>query len=306
MKDITKSLDQFYTNPKVIGPLLKHLETKLTMAGYDIKDVNWLEPSAGSGNFVDALIERYGETAKIKAYDLDPKSNSKIEKANYLEKKITYSNKRVIVGNPPFGKRSILALEFLNKSMKESDVVAFILPNQFVRYLTQERVDSRFKLILQKKIEKDAFLVDDRKYNVNCVFQIWVNGEKESFKKFKDYRKKQKPQVVHPDFDLMIHNNTEQTKKYFNKKLYGWTFAMHRQGYYDFDEIILSENEIIPKRQYLFVKCNIDKSTCLKIAKEMDKKKMIEWSTSVPGFSNEDFIREYKLAKKRIVNKNEK
>jgi len=51
-------------------------------------------------------------------------------------------------------------------------VVAFIVPNQFKKYLTQKQLIPEAKLIKEIKLPNDSFLVSDRAYNVNCVFQI--------------------------------------------------------------------------------------------------------------------------------------
>lgn len=67
---------------------------------------------------------------------------------------IEFDKKRVIVGNPPFGHRGKLALDFLNKSLNEAPIVAFILPNLFKRYSIQKRIDKRAKLVLNADLEK--------------------------------------------------------------------------------------------------------------------------------------------------------
>lgn len=58
----------------------------------------------------------------------------------------------------------------------------------------------------------------------------------------------------HSDFKLFIHNNTKETLKYFDKNKYQWNFAVHRQGYYDYNKKIQSETDLISNRQYLFIK----------------------------------------------------
>ncbi|GAA7003088.1 hypothetical protein Kyoto235A_00400 [Helicobacter pylori] len=48
------------------------------------------------------------------------------KKKDYLLELIEFNKKRVIIGNPPFGHREKLALDFLNKSLNEAPIVAFI------------------------------------------------------------------------------------------------------------------------------------------------------------------------------------
>lgn len=303
--DKAKELDQFYTNNKIIPDLHKSLIKKLNKY-IDFKEITWLEPSAGAGSFLHELQKLYGSELKYKAFDIEPKSNFLVRKRNYLE--ITKSSikidrdKLITFGNPPFGRKGKLAIDFINKSFEFSDVIAFILPNTFVRFLTQKNVNSDLSLIYQSEIEKDSFTINDRPYNVNCVFQIWVNKKRPEFSKIKDIRKYQQPVRVHEDFELKIHNNTKSTLKYFDKNCFNWDFAIHRQGYYDYNEIFTDSSQLFTNRQYLFIKFN--KSKHKKLINQMDLPSMTKWSTSIPGFSNEDFVKEYIKTKEKHYDKN--
>ncbi|MGZ9800820.1 hypothetical protein ACXYRK_03860 [Mycoplasma sp. AC1221] len=105
--------------------------------------------------------------------DLDPK-RSDVIKSNYL--KYQLPNKPfIVIGNPPFGHRGVLALEFINYS-KDADFVCFILPMFFdskgkgsVRY----RVKG-LNLIYSEQLPKNSFYTSDNSdVDVKCVFQIW-------------------------------------------------------------------------------------------------------------------------------------
>lgn len=289
-----RELDQFYTNNKIIPGLHKILIDKLK-GKYDFKKVTWLEPSAGAGSFLHELNKIYEEDLKYIAFDIEPKSKFKVRRKDFLTvEKRSIQTKRenlITLGNPPFGRKGKLAIEFINKSFEFSDVIALILPNTFVRYLTQKNIDKNLSLIHQSEIERDSFTVEDRPYNVNCVFQIWVNKNNVNLSNFKNLRKIEQPQRTHDDFELRIHNNTKSTLKYFNKKNFDWDFAIHRQGYYDYGEIFIDEKHLVKNRQYLFIKFN--KSKYKPLIKKMDLRSLTKWSTSIPGFSNEDFVREY-------------
>ncbi len=307
--DRTKELDQFYTNIKVIPELMKEIDLELKRSGIDPNEVLWLEPSAGSGNFIRELKHSYGKDVNYKAFDIDPKNNVnkdiKIIHADFLKikKEDLKAGKRDVItfGNPPFGKRGKLAVDFINKASEFSDMIALILPNIFVRYLTQKNINANLKLVRQVSMPKNSFTVNDSAYNVNCVFQIWVNDSSELIKNVsnkRDLRQYEQPQKTHEDFTLYIHNNTKQTEKFFVKKNFGWDFAIYRQGYYDYSNIFTKEEELIKNRQYLFIKFNEGKKKYKNLVKKMDLNSMTKWSTSVPGFSNEDFIKEYIRTKK--------
>lgn len=280
-------LDKFYTNPSVCDYLINKLFSYFP----SLKQSYFIEPSAGSGNFVNSLLKNGINTDKILALDIDPLENNeiKIKTANYILTKISYSYKNVIIGNPPFGKKSKLALEFLNKSLTESDFVAMIFPNSFKRFSMQKHIAKNAKLLLEIDVPKNAFLVNNKKYDVNSVFQIWAT---KNFKCYaNDKRIKVKPSNTSEDFETFIHNNTQKTLRFFNQKEYQWDFALHRQGYYDYNKKITNPDFLKTNNQYVFVK--IKNSIAIKIFDTIDFNKLSKANTITPGFSLTDLVEEY-------------
>ncbi|GAA7024571.1 hypothetical protein Kyoto30A_01130 [Helicobacter pylori] len=163
--------------------------------GLDLNAFHFLEPSAGSGSFVNAL-KGLG-IADCLALDIAPKAQG-IQKKDYLLELIEFNKKCIIVGNPPFGHRGKLALDFLNKSLNEAPIVAFILPNLFKRYSIQKHIDKRAKLVLNVDLEKNAFIFNERPYDVKCVFQIYMH--KNIALNLKDERIIAPPKIRHNDF----------------------------------------------------------------------------------------------------------
>ncbi|MDK2819515.1 MAG: hypothetical protein KFW07_01630 [Mycoplasmataceae bacterium] len=276
------NLDQFYTNPIVSDKLVEILFRIMPST----KNKYFLEPSAGTGNFINSLLKHGIDANKIIGYDLEPKSK-KIIKANYLEKHIKFQPDRVIIGNPPFGSRGKLALQFLNKSLKESNIVAMILPNILNRYTIQKNVDIDAKLILSSTLKENSFLFEDKEYGVKCIFQVWTKLPTYQ----KDLRIKEPPKIKHDDFTTWIHNNTKDTLKYFDKNKYKWDFAVHRQGYYNYSEIIENSSDLIKNRQYFFVKAKNKK--ILKKLKKVNFELLSRTNTQILGFSTSDFVSHY-------------
>lgn len=290
----SKNLDQFYTNPIISDELVKKTIELLP----SIKNYSFLEPSAGTGNFIESLINNGIDKNNIFAFDLDPKPKTDIKniikKKDYL--KIIIEKKNLVaIGNPPFGKRGELALRFLNKSLTEANVVAMILPNIFNRYSIQSKINLNAKLIYSFQLKEKSFILDDKSYGVKCVFQIWT---KNVITYDNDLRIKEKPLIKHNDFETWIHNNTTQTLKYFDKKKYKWDFAVVRQGFYDYSKKIKNPDHLIPNRQYFFVKYknNIAKD----IIKQISFVKLSKTNTQILGFSTSDFVKEYQLIKGEI------
>lgn len=288
------SLDQFYTNPIVANEIVKKFLSLLP----EERNNNFVEPSAGTGNFIEALIKNGVPTNKITAFDIDPKnqenSGVKINQLDYLNTKISFASNRTIIGNPPFGHRGKIALEFLNKCLLEANTVAMILPNIFCRYSIQCKVNESARLVYSKPIKENSFLINDKSYGVKCVFQIWTNKPVWS----ENLRIKTKPLNRHKDFTTWIYNNTKETMKYFSKDTYKWDFAVVRQGFYNYNEKITNPNDLNKKRQYFFIKANSQEA--LDIINKIDFQKLSRTNTQVLGFSTTDFVREYQLIKGEI------
>ncbi|GAA9750673.1 hypothetical protein VN0186_01170 [Helicobacter pylori] len=170
---LQKNLDAFYTHPKIVRFCLDLLKDLINQnLGLGLNAFHFLEPSAGSGSFV-GVLKGLG-IADCLALDIAPKAQG-IQKKDYLLELIEFNKKRIIIGNPPFGHRGKLALDFLNKSLNEAPIVAFILPNLFKRYSIQKHIDKRAKLVLNADLEKNAFIFNERPYDVKCVFQIYMH-----------------------------------------------------------------------------------------------------------------------------------
>lgn len=154
-------LDRFYTPIPIIEKCL----TLLNLDEYDCI----IEPSAGTGNFVDKLPSCY-------AYDIAPERKD-IIKQNWfeLDKNIfnTYNN-ILVIGNPPFGEQNTLAIQFFNEAAKFCNTIAFILPLSFKKNSIQNRLNLNFHLKNEILLEDCYFYLKNQEIiEVPCVFQVW-------------------------------------------------------------------------------------------------------------------------------------
>ena len=178
------NLDQFFTNPDVVNNCIETIDFK----DYDIV----IEPSAGDGSFYNKIT---GEKIGI---DLDPKIKGLIQQ-DYLTFdrfiKPNTDKKILVIGNPPFGKNSSLALKFFNHSAIFADTIAFILPRIFRKASVINRLSERFNLVLETKLPKNSFhLPDGKVYDVPCVWQVWKLGT---------IRSKIQTKTKHKDFQFV-------------------------------------------------------------------------------------------------------
>jgi hypothetical protein len=131
-------------------------------------DYLWVEPSAGNGSFLHNIPSSF----KKIGLDIEPKGED-IEKQDYLTWTPPLEKDIIVFGNPPFGRQSTLAKSFITKSCEFAKVIAFILPKSFTKPSMYNAFDLKFHLVDSLELEKNAFLINDTKYDVPCVFQIW-------------------------------------------------------------------------------------------------------------------------------------
>lgn len=272
------NLDQFYTREEYAKQCIDIVKKYFNIDEYKI-----LEPSAGYGSFIKYIDNYY-------ACDIDPKNNN-IDKKDFLNDDISeklIGNKILTIGNPPFGKKSKLAIEFINKAFEYSDIVCFILPKQFLKYSSQSRVHKDAKLIHSEVLDENIFIHEEKEYSVRCCFQIWVLNDN----KHTDLRIRELPTTTHKDFEMWQYNNTETASKYFNKEIYKWDFAVPRQGYKDYTIKETNPDNMSRKTQWIFFKANNE--SVLQNLLNIDFVKLSKNNTSTPGFGKADVIAEYK------------
>ena len=164
-----KEKDQFFT-PKNTATYCynKFIET-INKYGDNQDMYTYIEPSAGSGNFLELLPKH-----KRIGLDIEPLSDE-IKQQDFLEWFPKESNKFVTIGNPPFGLRGNLALRFINHASTFSDYVCFILPQLFEsdgKGVPRKRVIN-LNLLHSEKINNIFISPDNKETKVECIFQIW-------------------------------------------------------------------------------------------------------------------------------------
>lgn len=178
--------DEYYTKPRAAKKCFKKA-IEIISKFENINDFIWVEPSAGSCNFYNLLPE-----GKRIGIDINP-INSEIIKLDYLNYKLP-RKKVIVIGNPPFGHRGVLALEFINHS-NTADYVCFILPMFF---MSKGKGSARYRvnglnLLYEEVLDDDTFcLKNGQDAVVKCCFQIWSKNHKSETKEFSWYANKDK------------------------------------------------------------------------------------------------------------------
>ena len=141
-------------------------------------------------------------------------------------------------------------------------------------------------MVYQKELPIDSFFSFNKEYKVRTLFQVWTIREG-----MKNLRLKSRPPVRHPDFEMFLHNNTKETLKYFNKKVFKWAFAVPRQGFYDYKERIEDQRRLRENIQWMFFRplAEGSKERLWKI----DYEELAKRNTTIPGFGKADVVEVY-------------
>ena len=162
------TIDKFYTKTYVAMSCIEFIKKNIKITKNDL----CIEPSAGNGSFneyIKSLTDNY------KFYDLEPE-HPEIIKQDFLNLDVRdfteYKNIHII-GNPPFGRQSSLAIQFIKKCCKFAKSISFILPKSFKKNSLKKHFNVYYHLIFEYNIPDNSFLTENKSHNVPCVFQIW-------------------------------------------------------------------------------------------------------------------------------------
>jgi len=165
-KDFSKSglkrntIDKYYTKDDIVKLCIVLIKENFNISKKDLI----IEPSAGNGAFINE-IKKISKNYKF--YDLEPENNE-IIKQDYLQLDHSQFNfKRIhIIGNPPFGRQSSMAIKFIKKSCEFCDTISFILPKSFKKDSMKKSFPLYFHLILEKDLPEKSFLVNNTMFHV--------------------------------------------------------------------------------------------------------------------------------------------
>lgn len=157
-------LDKFYTISSVAEKCIASVGALYDWNSWDLV----IEPSAGNGSFLHKI-----PTHNRIGIDIAPE-HTDILQQDYLTYVPPEVKNILVIGNPPFGKVSSLAIKFFNHAAEKAAVIAFIVPRTFRRISVQNKLHLHFHLIHDEDIPAHSFTPS---MNAKCCFQIWVRRE---------------------------------------------------------------------------------------------------------------------------------
>lgn len=166
-EDNDRKLDKFYTLPACSKKCIDKICELYDISKWDLI----VEPSAGNGSFLNQIpsndkigidiLPEQEDIIKQDFFDYCPPPN----KSNIL-----------VIGNPPFGRVSSLAIKFFNYSAKWANVIAFIIPRTFRKISVQNKLDDTFHLVFDETIPNNPCCFRPPMM-AKCCFQIWERKE---------------------------------------------------------------------------------------------------------------------------------
>jgi len=172
--EAAKDLDQFYTHPKIGERFVKKVDELYDLSSYD----HVIEPSMGEGFIYDQFPTHNRIGLDIEKNHPDCLEGDflkwKPEKSGIEYEPLFGKTPRIaFVGNPPFGRSSGLAIEFFEHCSLYSDLICFIIPRTWMKYVIHKRLPGDFGLYWQAVLPDKAFILNGKPYEVRCVAQCW-------------------------------------------------------------------------------------------------------------------------------------
>jgi len=162
-----QGLDKFYTIPKISKKCIESVGLIYDWSKWELV----VEPSAGNGSFFNVI-----PSDKKIGIDISPENQDIIEQDFFTYKPLSSIKDILVIGNPPFGKVSSLAIKFFNYASNWATVIAFIIPRTFRRISVHNRLNQNFHLVFDEDIPTNPCSFTPRMM-VKCCFQIWEKRE---------------------------------------------------------------------------------------------------------------------------------
>jgi len=178
-RERTTGKEQYYTLPEIADLCYKILTTSLES---DLIEFNFLEPAAGTGEFIEALKRAGVPKRRIQAWDIEPKHPDIQATKDFLQENIHLDRPAVVLTNPPFGRAHSLSVKFFNKCAPLTDVIAFITTKAWRKWSIQNKLDRNFHLISDTALPSVCFYdgegVPHTGEKLQPIFQIWKRSAK--------------------------------------------------------------------------------------------------------------------------------
>jgi hypothetical protein len=243
-----EGLDKFYTVP--------HYAKKCIDTVFDLYGNNFdliIEPSAGNGSFFNQI-----ESANKIGIDIKPETNNDIIQMNFFDFEPDANNRILVIGNPPFGKVSSLAIKFFNHSAKWANIIAFIVPRTFRKISVQNKLNLSYHLVYDEDVPTKPCSFTPQ-MSVKCCYQVW---ERKSI-----LRAIIKLPTSNSDWNFLQFGALDDNKQ--PTPPIGADFAIRAYGG-KIGEICVNNLNILRPKSWHWIKSNIDTSILIDRLEKLD------------------------------------
>lgn len=244
-----EGLDKFYTIPSYSKKCIDKVSEMYNMIDWDLI----VEPSAGNGSFLNQIPSQN----KI-GIDIAPEDANIIKQDFFTYAPPSNKTNILVIGNPPFGRVSSLAIQFFNHAAKWAKVIAFIIPRTFRKVSVQNKLDDQFHLVYDEDLSSKPCCFSPPMM-VKCCFQVW---EKKTTKRlFVNLPTK------HSDWEFLSFGPIDEKGQPTPPE--GADFAMRAYGG-KIGEIKSDQLTELRPKSWHWIKSNIDKKELITRFAELD------------------------------------
>lgn len=244
-----QGLDKFYTIPKISKKCIESVGLIYDWSKWELV----VEPSAGNGSFLNII-----PSDKKIGIDISPENQDIIKQDFFTYKPLSSIKDILVIGNPPFGKVSSLAIKFFNHASNWATVIAFIIPRTFRRISVHNRLNQNFHLVFDEDIPTNPCSFTP-KMMVKCCFQIWEKREEK--REFHDLP------TSHIDWDFLDFGPKDSNGQPTPPD--GADFAIRAYGG-KCGEIVKINLQTLRPKSWHWIKSNIDTTLLINRFKNLD------------------------------------
>lgn len=135
------------------------------------------------------------------------------------------TGKSVVIGNPPFGKSSRLAIDFFNRAATFADIICFIVPVTWEKYSVHCKLPDGWGLIASERMPEESFTLGNEPISVRCSMQIWGRG-------VDGMRYLTRPDGVNPFFEFVAREQADFAIRQAYPNYFKLEDATGNQSYY--------------------------------------------------------------------------
>lgn len=172
------NFDKIYTPLEVIQKCNRFLVDILINEGAEIDQI--IDPAAGPNIWLNDLLTYFEAPVQTYSLDIMP-DNDQVKKFDWLklkDKELKYSEHRLIVTNPPYGRSNNGTVSFINIGLKHAKWVAMLVPTGTWTSIRIKNFNKRWKLDIGpiNQIFKGCGIFNEKTNSCNISFIVYESA----------------------------------------------------------------------------------------------------------------------------------